>query len=149
MKPITELVPDFREILQESLELIAETVTDELKKEGPYYTGFFESLWVVQPGRKAVKANISDPSTNKRRIARPSDPSPTFVPESPNLAGYTIGNRANYRLYAMDVLPTPTGRQQGNAPNKTAPKNWYDTYRNAKMGRTIQRELTNVFRRYS
>lgn len=146
MKPITAIVPDFREALQEGMEQIAETVTNELKEAGPYWTGFFESLWVVQPGRAAVKANISDPSTNRKK--RPRDLSPTFVPDSPNLAGYTIGNRAIYRLYAMDVLPSPTGRQQGNAPNKTAPKFWYDTYRNAKMGKTIQRELSDVFRRY-
>ena len=146
MKPITAIVPDFRDALEEAMEQIAETVTDELKEAGPYWTGFFDSLWVVQPGRKAVIANISDPSTNKKK--RPKEPSDTFVPPSPNLAGYTIGNKANYRLYAMDILPTPTGRQQGNAENKTAPKNWYETYRNATMGQTIQRELTNVFRRY-
>ena len=48
----------------------------------------------------------------------------------------------------MDVLPTPYGRQQGDAPNATADKFWYDTYRNTTLSRTINRVLTNVFRRY-
>jgi len=148
MKPITAIVPDFRDALEEAMEQIAETVTDELKEAGPYYTGFFESLWVVQPGKKAVIANFTDPSTNKKQIKRPDKPSPTFVPPSPNLGGYTIGNKANYRLYAMDILPSPSGRGAYPAANLTAPKNWYETYRNATMGGTIQRELTNVFRRY-
>jgi len=71
------------------------------------------------------------------------------VHKSPNLGGYTIGNRANYRLYAMDLKPSPTGRGAYPTAELTAPKNWFDTYINAKMPQTIERALFDVFRRYS
>ena len=53
--------------------------------------------------RKAVKANIKNP------LEVPKQPkTPQYVdidvPESPDLQGYTIGNRAEYRLYAMDII---------------------------------------------
>ena len=146
-KPLTQLVPDFREAMEEALEVAASDVTEQLKIEGPYWTGFFESLWVVQPGTTAVKANIKDPSSNKKR--RPTrDYTDVFVPPSPDLGGYTIGNRANYRLYAMDILPSPTGRGAYPAANLTAQKNWFDLYVNAKMPKTIDSALTSVFNRY-
>ena len=133
-KPLTQMVPDFREALEEGLEVAAGEVTEQLKIAGPYWTGFFESLWVVQPGKKAIKANIKDATTNKKK--RPArDYTEVEVPESPNLGGYTIGNRANYRLYAMDILPSPTGRGAYPAANLTAQKNWFDLYVNAKMPR--------------
>ena len=153
MKPLTQLVPDFREAMATSLEEMAEQITDELKADGPYWTGQFESLWVVNSGRKAVRATV--PTVFPWVMeAQPRRPTKADVPEqSLKLEGYTIGNTAQYRLYAMDILPgSPTsGRRQGDAPNATAPggKFWYDNYKNAKMGRTIQRVLTNVFRRYS
>jgi hypothetical protein len=48
----------------------------------------------------------------------------------------------------MDILPSPTGRQGGDAPNKTADKKWFDTYVNAKMPAVLDAKLTNVFRRF-
>ena len=146
-KPITQLVPNFREALEEALEVAAGEVTEQLKIAGPYWTGFFESLWVVQPGDRAVEANIKDPSTNKNK--RPGrDYTDVFVPPSPNLGGYTIGNRANYRLFAMDLLPSPSGRGAYPQANLTAQKNWFDLYVNARMPNTIEQSLTSVFRRY-
>lgn len=144
-KPMTQIVPDFREALEEGVETAAEEIVEQLKIEGPYWTGFFESLWQVNVGRTAVKADIVDPETNKkRRLTRVY--TPADVPESPNLQGYTIGNRANYRLYAMDIKPSPTGRGAYPAANLTAPKNWYDNYVNAKMPETINRNLWQAFR---
>lgn len=147
-KPLTQMVPDIREALNDSLEKAAYDVTMDLKVKGPYWTGFFESLWQVNPGKTAVRPNIKDPSTRKVKI-RPKDITKPDIPESPNLNGYTIGNRANYRLYAMDILPSPTGRQGGDAPNKTAPKKWFETYVQAQMRKTINNAFTSVFKRYS
>ena len=148
MKKLTQLVPDVREALQTALEEAAEAVVIDLKKAGPYWSGQFESLWQVNAGKTAVPADIptlppTPPFALPRTVTDGFD-----IPESPNLEGYTIGNRARYRLYAMDVLPTPRGRQQGEAPNKTAEKYWYDTYRNSKLRNTVDRTLVNVFRRY-
>ena len=145
--PITSIVSDFKAALEEGLEVAAGEITEQLKIEGPYWTGFFESLWVVEPGKTKIVANIKDASTSKKK--RPGrDYTDVFVPESPNFGGYTIGNKANYRLYAMDILPSPTGRQGGDAPNKTADKKWFDTYVNAKMPAVLDAKLTNVFRRF-
>ena len=144
-KSLTELVPDFREALEEGVETATKDIVEQLKIAGPYYTGFFESLWQVNVGKTAIKADVKDPSSNKKqRFTR--DYTPADVPESPNLQGYTIGNRANYRNYAMDIKPSPTGRGAYPAANLTAPKNWYDNYVNSKMPETINRNLWQAFR---
>lgn len=144
-KPLSQLVPDFKAALEEGLEVAAGEITEQLKVEGPYWTGFFESLWVVEPGKTKIVANIKDATTSKKK--RPGrDYTDVFVPESPNLGGYTIGNKANYRLYAMDILPSPTGRGAYPAANLTAKKNWFDLYVNAKMPETINRSLWRSLR---
>lgn len=147
---LLNVVPDIREALEESLEKAAYDITWQLKRAGPYWSGFFESLWQVNAGRTAVRPDQVDvmdtPSTPKTRVY-----SPVEVPESPNLGGYTIGNRANYRLYAMDILPYSTRRgkrYRGDAKNATAPKFWFDTYINTQMRSTINNAFTDVFRRY-
>ena len=147
-KPLTQLVPDFREALEEGVQQATETVVRELQIAGPYWTGFFSDVWQVNVGKTAVKANIKNP------LEVPKQPKvPNYVdidvPDSPRLQGYTIGNRAEYRVYAMDLKPTTRGRKGGNAPNATAEPNWFDTYFNAQMPSTIEQQLTNVFRRYT
>ena len=145
-KPITQLVPDFREALEEGVQQATETVVRELQIAGPYWTGFFSDVWQVNVGKTAVKANIKNP------LEVPKQPKvPNYVdidvPDSPNLQGYTIGNRAEYRLYAMDIIKEGP-RAQPNA-RLTADKKWYDRYINAQMPSTIEQQLTNVFRRYT
>ena len=147
MKPITAIVPDFRDALDEGLKEVVNTVVVDLKEKGPYWSGQFESLWKVNAGKPAIKPLFPAISpTPKQAIKR--EITPFDIPESPNLGGYRIGNEAKYRLFAMDLAPTPRGRKGGNAPNKTAPKNWFDTYYNAVMPRRINSELASVFRRY-
>ena len=102
-KPLTQLVPDFREALEEGVQQATKTVVRDLKVAGPYWTGFFSDVWQVNVGKTAVKANIQNP------LEVPKQPkTPQYVdidvPESPDLQGYTIGNRAAYRLFAMDIL---------------------------------------------
>ena len=49
----------------------------------------------------------------------------------------------------MDLLPTPVGRQMGNAPNKTAPKDWYLLYvLGGGMQKKYDEAMTNVFKKY-
>ena len=146
-KPLTQLVPDFREALEEGVQQATETIVRDLQVAGPYWTGFFSDVWQVNVGTTAVKANIKNP------LEVPKQPkTPQYVdidvPESPNLQGYTIGNRAAYRLYAMDLEPTTRGRKGGDAPNATAEKNWFDKYINAQMPGVIEQQITNVFRRF-
>ena len=140
---LTQIVPDFREALEEGVQDAAEQVVFDLKRAGPYWTGVFETLWQVNAGKYAVQANIDNP------LETPSQPAArsyteTEVPESPNLGGYTIGNRAKYRLVAMDIVGDRATRK-----GKTAVKNWYDLYINSKMKGAINNSIQNVFRRYS
>ena len=144
-KPLTQLVPDFREALEEGVQQATETVVRDLQVAGPYWTGFFSDVWQVNVGNTAVRANIQNP------LEVPKQPkTPQYVdidvPESPDLQGYTIGNRAAYRLYAMDILNAGPRAQPG--ARLTADKNWYDKYVNSQMPGVIDQQITNVFRRF-
>ena len=144
-KPLNQLVPDFKAALEEGLQDAAEQIVYDLKREGPYWTGFFESLWEVQPGKTKIIANIANPLKVPKVPASPSYTT-AEVPESPDLGGYTIGNRSEYRLYAQDIIKK--GPRQAKDARLTAKRNWFDTYFNAQMPKVIDRELTNVFRRF-
>ena len=148
-KSITQLVPDFREALEEGVQQATKTVVRDLQVAGPYWTGFFSDVWEVNVGNKAIKANIANP------LEVPKQPkTPQYVdidvPESPNLQGYTIGNRADYRLYAMDIIKEGPRwpRDRDKVPTRTAIPNWYDKYINSDMPGVIEQQITNVFRRY-
>ena len=144
-KPLSQLVPDFKAALEEGIQEAAEQVVYDLKREGPYYTGFFETLWEVQPGKTKIVANIANPLKVPKTPAARSYTT-AEVPESPNLGGYTIGNRSEYRLYAQDILKG--GARSAEGARLTAPKDWFDTYFNAKMPAVLDRKITNVFRRF-
>ena len=144
-KPLTQLVPDFREALEEGVQQATETVVRDLQIAGPYWTGFFSDVWQVNVGKTAIKANIQNP------LEVPKQPkTPQYVdidvPESPDLQGYTIGNRAAYRLWAMDIISAGPRAQPG--ARLTADKNWYDKYVNSQMPGVIDQQITNVFRRF-
>ena len=145
MKKLTQLVPDFREALEEGVQQATKTVVRDLQVAGPYYTGFFSDVWEVNVGDKAVKANIANP------LEVPKQPkTPQYVdidvPESPNLQGYTIGNRAEYRVYAMDILKARASG--GNGANATAEKELVRQVHQLQMPGVIDQQITNVFRRY-
>jgi hypothetical protein len=144
-KPLTQIVPDFRQALEEGVQQATETVVRDLQIAGPYWTGFFSDVWQVNVGATAIKANIQNP------LEVPKQPkTPQYVeinvPESPDLQGYTIGNRAAYRLYAMDILNVGPRAQPG--ARLTADKKWYDKYINAEMPGVINQQITNVFKRF-
>jgi hypothetical protein len=145
MKNLTQIVPDFREALEEGVQEAAEQVVFDLKHAGPQWTGVFETLWQVNAGNYAVKPNVANPLEVPKQAVTKSY-SKAEVPESPKLAGYTIGNRAKYRLYAMDILGDPL---RGDKKGRTAAKNWYETYINSKMRTVVNKSIQNVFRRYS
>ena len=154
---ITQIVPDIRQALQEVLEESVQAVYEDLFEAGPYWSGQFATNWEVLPGKKSIKANIATVDRPKQPKTRPS-PEQIHIPDSPNLGGYSLGNRAKYRLYAMDIKPTPTGRRSptfkrsdGKAVNLTSrsPKKfWYDKYLNARIDTTIRKQMQSVFRRY-
>ena len=147
-KPLTQLVPDFREALEEGVQQATKAVVRDLQVAGPYWTGFFADMWQVNVGKTAVKANIQSMEPVGEDPKPERDYVEVAVPDSPDLQGYTIGNRANYRLYAMDLLTDPDKGRGKKGARLTAPKNWYDRYINAEMPDVINQQITNVFRRY-
>ena len=146
-KPLTQMVPDFREALEEGVQQAAETVVRDLQVAGPYWTGFFADMWQVNVGTTAIKANLPSMEPERKEPKTDREYVRVFVPDSPNLQGYTIGNRADYRLYAMDILNGGPRAQPG--ARLTAPKQWYDRYINSEMRSVIGEQITNVFRRYT
>ena len=60
-KPLTQIVPDFREALEEGVQQATKTVVRDLQIAGPYWTGFFSDVWQVNVGTTAVKADIQNP----------------------------------------------------------------------------------------
>ena len=147
-KPLTQMVPDFREALEEGVEKATTTIVRQLQEEGPYWSGFFSSMWQVNAGVKAIPANIMSQDPIPKNPPTERDYVSVYVPESPNLQGYTIGNRAEYRLYAMDIKTNPEMGRGKPGARITAPKKWYDRYINAEMPNTIEVTLTDVFRRF-
>lgn len=146
-KSLTQIVPDFRQALEEGVQQATETIVRDLQVAGPYWTGFFSDVWQVNSGKAAIKANIQNP------LDVPKEPkTPQYVdidvPESPNLQGYTIGNRAAYRLYAMDILTAGTRARANPNARLTAPKKWYDNYINSEMPGVLESQIYDVFRRY-
>ena len=148
-KPLTQIVPDFREALEEGVQQATKTVVRDLQIVGPYWTGFFSDVWQVNVGTTAVKADIENP-LDVPKFPKTPEYVDIDVPESPNLQGYTIGNRAAYRVYAMDIVKEGPRwpRERNKVPRRTAAPDWYDRYINAQMPDVINTQITNVFRRY-
>ena len=115
---------------QKLVEAAAAEIVDDLKDKGPYYTGHFEESWEVAPGAVNIPATSQHPLTNTQRwqgwktnqFPESRRRTPVRIPEGESTL--TIGNRASYRDYAMDLLP---GRVEPGK-NNTAPKDWFVTY---------------------
>ena len=150
-KGLDRITDDFKAVLSEALEEAAADIVQDLQQEGPYFSGFFSEVWEVKAGDTPINANLTDPLKvpfREQPLQRPSTFDRVDVPPSPGLAGYTIGNRAEYRLYAMDILPSPTGRGAYPAANLTADKNWFDRYVNSRLQRTLDKNISGAFRAF-
>ena len=102
----------------------AEQIVLDLKEIGPYWTGTFEESWVVRPGDTRISA--STPARERTAFAQPRKVTPIQVakPRGRKSVFFTIGNTAEYRNVALDLVP---GRVKGNG-NETAPQDWFRTY---------------------
>lgn len=102
----------------------AEQIVLDLKEIGPYWTGTFEESWVVRPGDTRISA--STPARERTAFAQPRKITPIQVakPRGRKSVFFTIGNTAEYRNVALDLVP---GRVKGGG-NETAPQDWFRTY---------------------
>lgn len=156
VKKLDQLFPDVLGALRGGLKETANNMVQDLKAKGPYWSGQFESLWVVETGAVEIPKNIPTLGRPTPKTPRPKRLSKAFIPLPQLKKGYTIGNRASYAGYAQDLIPSPTGRRapqfttmEGKPVRITAPKFWFDTYLNAQAGRTVERSLAKVFRKYN
>ena len=149
-KGLARITDDFKAVLSGALELAAADIVQDLQQDGPYWSGFFSEVWEVKAGDTPIQANLTDPfkTTLKQPRTRPNKFPRIDVPPTPELAGYTIGNRALYRLYAMDILPSPSGRGAPGA-RLTADKNWFDRYVNSRLQRTLDKNISGAFRAFN
>jgi len=114
----------------------AAQIVDDLKQVGPYWSGDFESAWVVKAGKTRINAT-REPSGEAPRTPRNQQITPVQIPKPVGRKSveYTIGNEMVYRDVAMDLDPgrrritNPWGKDPAvPAQNPTAPQDWYRTY---------------------
>ena len=115
-----------REKAAEMNEVAAAKLVNELKNEGPYWTGSFEQSWEGRSGDVSIPA-IYDalprtPQPQSREI------SPAKVPRENrrNPKGYTIGNASKHRDIALDA-PGTNRNAAGNTLNYV-PKGWFNRF---------------------
>ena len=122
---------------------------NKLRRRGPYWDGTFANNWIVQPGSRAIRPIIPT-MPNVAASPRPAQRRQELdLPPSPNLGGYTLGNRTTYRIYAMDLAPSGVwGNIYRGETGQTSPdgKFWYTRYINNVMPKTIDGVFRDVLR---
>ena len=118
----------------------ATQIVDDLKQIGPYWSGDFESAWVVKAGKTRISAN-RQPSGERPLAPRARQVTPTAVPKPTGRKSveYTIGNEMVYRNVAMDL---EQGRIKKGG-NETAEQDWYRTYAEGGNLRLTLQQSTN------
>ena len=132
MNDMVTWVTNIKNTLSEEM---AETIVNDLKTEGPYWTGQFEEAWRVELGNVDIPA-IEEPilSFEERLAFGPANfTEPSEVPGGiPPAKGrksitYSIGNITTYRDIAMDLDPDRLRIGDGTRQN-TADPDWYLNY---------------------
>jgi len=131
-KTLNELVGDLKAGLSLASERVAEEITLELKRRGPYYTGDFEKAWVVRSGQVRVMSDLPGRSLEEDigRQARQVTPV-TVPPADDRMLGYTIANRMEYADIAMDLEPSPRDgnyRYERFGADTRAIAGWFELY---------------------
>jgi hypothetical protein len=104
LKNLVAKIREMKEAAAVAVEISAQKIVNELKEEGPYYTGYFHDSWEIKLDRKKGAAA-------KTTVAY-------------------ITNTASYAPIAMDLVPGRGKGEDGQAvmPPNTAPQDWYITY---------------------
>lgn len=122
--PFQKLAKDVRAAAALAAEETARNTVYELKRRGPYWDGLFEMAWEVQTGDVAIPADQAGKTPSPEPQQREVTPVDIPPDRGNRLAGYTIGNRMEYRAVAMDLQP---GRIKAGG-RETAPQGWYENF---------------------
>ena len=121
---------------EKALEESAKQVVEELKVVGPYYSGDFESNWVVLPGEQEISGSVAPGTRPKFQQNRVITTTPIPRPQNNTL---TIGNRMEYKLIAQDLLP---GRlKEGGGPGSADP-DWFTIYTTSQIQNALKKGVT-------
>ena len=121
---------------EKALEESAKQVVEELKVVGPYYSGDFESNWVVLPGEQEISGSVAPGTRPKFQQNRVITTTPIPRPQNNAL---TIGNRMEYKLIAQDLLP---GRlKEGGGPG-SADQDWFTRYTTSQIQNALKKGVT-------
>lgn len=108
----------------------ARDIVLDLKEQGPYWSGDFESAWVVKLGDTRINATRQQ-STREPAAGRVITPVEIPKPSGRKSISYTIGNEMEYRGIALDLDPSKRRLFNADGSRKainTAPQDWYRTY---------------------
>ena len=161
IRPLKNASRDLMQAFSEGMEEVARNITADLKYQGPYWSGQFYDLWVIEPGDVGILKNIP---TAIRPVAKTPKQKPSYSAGKasgfcPALKRWIRATRSAteqtmrcmrwiYCHHQQVDDPPRSTRMDGSPVQITAPKYWFDTYMNSQAGKTVNASLVSVFRRY-
>ena len=150
-KSLEQLIPDVRKALSKGMEKAADEVVVGLQDVGPHWTGQFAASWGIAVGQTTIPGVTPLQDTWLMKPRGKNQYQPIFRRTATGLEGYTIGNLTDYKLYAMDILPT-SGVKRGDKPGRTADKDWFRKFtvrnKSSRLTKIVDEALTHEFNKY-
>ena len=150
-KSLEQLIPDVRKALSKGMEKAADEVVVGLQDVGPHWTGQFAASWGIAVGQTTIPGVTPLQDTWLMNARGKNQYQPIFRRTATGLEGYTIGNLTDYKLYAMDILPT-SGVKRGDKPGRTADKDWFRKFtvrnKSSRLTKIVDEALTHEFNKY-
>lgn len=131
-KKLNELMPDLKGAIKKGMINASKAVVQDLRNEGPFWSGDLYANWIVQEGPDPVENNLKGETMEDvpERRSRPTRPIPVPAPVDFQLEkGLAIGNRMQYVDFAADLKPQgDTFRyERPNADANSSPR-WFTRY---------------------
>jgi len=122
-------------------------IVNDLKERGPYWDGYFELAWEVQPGDVNIPADqrgaaVASPQAQPRQVSKLTlSDIPNQRVDYRSVPSLTIGNRMEYRDVALDLVPGRIKAEGGG----TAEQDWYIRYyAGGEMDRAVGRAIKDT-----
>ena len=155
-RPLSQLVSDIEEFIEEGRAAAGPKIIVALKTQGPWWTGEFGRRWKlspvpVKPVELTQRSNFGKAFGRKRNIperdTRPSlfyekaalripIDSPLYIGNSVSYAGFAVGNE-NAKVYRPETGKYVNYREHGETNDLTSRggrPDWYELYTTAENG---------------